>query len=129
MAAGMAPFLEGGGRSLCLVCGVGDRPDRHIADTGRAVAHVFDRYLCFEREDYRRGRAPGEIASRLADALEGAGVSSDRIDRRDTLPAALEAAVGLVQPGDLLVIFGTDVRTSLPLLRSAFALRRGLSPG
>ncbi|MFI4935066.1 MAG: Mur ligase family protein [Caulobacterales bacterium] len=112
------------GRRICMVSTVGNRPDGHIADCALAVAHRFDRYVCFEEVGYRRGRAPGEIAERLAVALASAGVPKELISACATEEEALAAGANLVEPSDLLVVLGTDVRTALPELRAAFSRRQ-----
>jgi hypothetical protein len=104
-----------------MVTSPGNRPDAQIDDCARSVARQFDHYVCFERLEWRRGRAPGEIARRLADALAAAGVPRDRIAMGPTQQDAMAAAANLAESGDLLVVLGTDVRTALPDLRAAFA--------
>lgn len=50
----------------------------------------------------------------------GAGVEKHQIASAPTQLEALEIAARTAESGDLLVILGTDVRTSLPELRRAF---------
>jgi hypothetical protein len=60
------------------------------------------------------------IAERLAKALIVAGVEKERIAALPTQQEAMFAAARLARAGDALVVFGTDVRKSVPELRSAF---------
>jgi cyanophycin synthetase len=109
------------GRRIGVVTGVGDRPDDQIDDCARAVAGRFDAYVCFEIPAYRRGRAPGEIVARLTRALADAGVAPDAVHRAETPAEAMRISAALSRPGDLIVVFGSNVRTALPQLRAAFA--------
>ena len=110
------------GRRICAITAPGNRPDHHIEDCARAVVGHFDYYICFERDEWRRGRAPGEIARYLEHALIQAGIATEQIASAWTQQDALVTAARIAGPDDFLVIFGTDVRKSLPQLRSAFGL-------
>ncbi|MGE0737274.1 MAG: Mur ligase family protein [Alphaproteobacteria bacterium] len=109
------------GRRICLVSSPGNRPDDQIDDCARAVAGHFDYYICFERVEWRRGRRAGEIAGRLADALGKAGTAAMSIASAATEREALALAAPLMSDGGLVVVLGTDVRSSLPGLRAACA--------
>jgi UDP-N-acetylmuramyl tripeptide synthase len=115
--------LTCGGRRICAFTSPGNRPDHQIEDCGRVVSGHFDYYICFERSDWRRGRAENEIARRLEQALLTAGIRADQIASAPTQQRAFEIAAKLVNSDDLLVILGTDVRKSIGDLRSAFGLR------
>jgi cyanophycin synthetase len=115
--------LTCGGRRICAFTSPGNRPDHQIEDCGRVVSGHFDYYICFERSDWRRGRAENEIARRLEQALLTAGNRADQIASAPTQQRAFEIAAKLVNSDDLLVVLGTDVRKSIGDLRSAFGLR------
>jgi cyanophycin synthetase len=114
--------LTCGGRRICAFTSPGNRPDHQIEDCGRAVSGHFDYYVCFERSDWRRGRAESEIARRLEHGLLTAGTREDQIASAPTQKRALEIAAKVASSDDLLVVLGTDVRKSIGDLRSAFDL-------
>jgi cyanophycin synthetase len=109
------------GQRLCLLSGVGNRPDSAYDEIAAAAASHFDRFVCFEVEHYRRGRPVGEIAQRLAAGLGARGVAPDRIDLACELESALVHACYRVRPGDLVAVLGEDARAALPVLRAVFA--------
>jgi len=113
------------GRRICVFTTPGNRPDKQIEECARAVADHFDRYVCFDRADWRRGRAPGDIARSLEQGLIEAGVSRDQIASALTQQDALVIAARTAKPDDFLVVLGTEVKQSLPDLRRAFALAAG----
>ncbi len=110
------------GRRICALTSPGNRPDRQIEQCGTTVAGHFDYFICFERSDWRRGRAENEIAWRLKHGLMTAGIREDQIASAPTQERALEIAAKIAGPGDLLIVLGTDVRKSILDLRSAFGL-------
>lgn len=110
------------GRRICAFTSPGNRPDRQIEDCGKTLAGHFDYYICFEIIEFRRGRAEGGISRRLAHGLLTAGVREDQIASALTQERALAIAAKVAGPDDLLVVLGTDVRTSIVDLRSAFGL-------
>lgn len=101
-----ADGLRGDGR-LGLVLGqAGNREDRDIRDLARVAAQARpDRtWLKDIGGEYLRGRAPGDIAAILSDALVAAGVAAD------TLPVCLDEALAArealqwARGGDILVL-------------------------
>jgi len=108
------------GKKICVITVPGNRPDWAFAESAEAVAGHFQRYICFERTEYRRGRKPGEIASRLADALMAAGVAHEAVattgDHKDAaLLLAREA-----KDEDFIVVFGTESMATVDSYRQAF---------
>jgi cyanophycin synthetase len=108
------------GKKICVITVPGNRPDWAFAESAEAVAGHFQRYICFERTEYRRGRKPGEIASRLGDALIAAGVAREAVtatgDHRDAaLLLAREA-----KAEDFVVVFGTESMATVDSYRQAF---------
>ena len=108
------------GRRICAFTSPGNRPDHQIEDCGRVVSGHFNYYICFERSDWRRGRAESEIVRRLEHGLLTAGVREDQIASAFTQERALEIAAKVANSDDLLVVLGTDVKKSIGDLRSAF---------
>lgn len=115
--------LSVSGRRFCLITGPGNRPDQQFTECARAVAGHFDRYICFDRVDWRRGRDSGEVARRLAEGLDFHSVPPDNVQMASDDRSAAEAAARQTAPGDLIVVYSTDVRKFLPELRAAFAAR------
>ncbi len=105
--AALASQMEVTGRRICVVSMPGDRRDEDVADAGAALAGHFDQFIC-KADDRRRGRGHDEIPQLLRRALIDAGTGDEKIsiipDEVEAVNTALEMAV----PGDLLVIFGDD---------------------
>jgi cyanophycin synthetase len=81
----------------------GDRSDDNIGESAAAVAGHFDHFIC---RDYKglRGRNAGEVPHLLKSGLTKEGVTSDRIEIIPDFVEAVERALTLAKPGDLLVI-------------------------
>ena len=108
------------GKKICVITVPGNRPDWAFAESAEAVAGHFQRYICFERTEYLRGRKPGEITSRLADALMAAGVAREAVattgDHKDAaLLLAREA-----KDEDFIIVFGTESMATVDSYRQAF---------
>ena len=108
------------GKRICAVTVPGNRPDWVFAEAAAALAGHFQRYVFFELKDYRRGRKPGEISMRLADAMLAAGVDPASVSVVDghTDVAALVAREA--KPGDLVIVFGMDKPKVIEQYRAAF---------
>jgi len=126
-----ADAARGDGR-LALVLGhAGNRED----DDYRALAAIAAQYrpdlvVLKDIDDYLRGRAPGEIAAIMREALLQNGVPDGNIViQLDETQAAL-ATVQWAKPGDLLVlpIHNTDARDKLTGLLDDLH-DRGWQPG
>ncbi len=100
--------MEVGGRRLCVLAAPGDRRNEDIHAIARAAAGAFDQFI-IRRDDDLRGRKPNEVTDLLRAGLLEAGVSADRITTIEDEQQAVNAALGLGQRGDLLVIFGDDI--------------------
>ncbi len=105
--AALASQMEVTGKRICVVSMPGDRRDEDVADAGAALAGHFDQFIC-KADDRRRGRGHDEIPQLLRRALIDAGTEDEMIsiipDEVEAVNTALEMAV----PGDLVVIFGDD---------------------
>ncbi len=105
--AALASQMEVTGKRICVVSMPGDRRDEDVADAGAALAGHFDQFIC-KADDRRRGRGHDEIPQLLRRALIDAGKGDEMIsiipDEVEAVNTALEMAV----PGDLVVIFGDD---------------------
>ncbi len=105
------------GRRICMLNAPGNRIDAHYLDIAKAAAGGFDAYVCTGPDD-TRGRAPGEVARRLARALVDAGVPQSRIgcvpDEVVAVPYTLRAS----RPGDLVILFCHNPARSWDQVRS-----------
>ena len=104
-------------RRLAVVTVPGDRRDEDLREVGRLCA-AFDAVIVKEDED-RRGRAPGAIAAIMADAMRGAGLADDRIERIDDEPSAVAALLDRLHDGDVGIVLADDVRAVLDQVRAA----------
>ena len=108
------------GKKICVITVPGNRPDWAFAESAAAVAGHFQRYICFERTEYLRGRKPGEIVSRLADALVAAGVAREAVA---TTGGHKDAALLLAREAtdeDFIAVFGTESMATVDDYRQAF---------
>jgi cyanophycin synthetase len=92
-------------RKLVVVAAPGDRRDQDIQQVARNVAGHFDHYIC-RRDDVLRGRQPDEVPRMLAETLLEEGVSPDQVDVIPPEADAVDAALRMGQPDDLILIFG-----------------------
>jgi cyanophycin synthetase len=102
--ADLAQRLEVMGRRIVVLAGPGDRRDEDLIAIARAVAGRFDHYIC-RRDDNLRDRKPEEVPRIQAAALKAAGVPEAAITVIPDEQEAINAALEMGQPGDLLLIF------------------------
>ena len=107
------------GRKLCLLTIGGNRSEAHTLACGRALAGAFDRYLCYEREDLLRGRPRGEISGLLRRGMIEGGAPEAAVEAGLDIWDAVERAVELAEPGDLIVILATAWPSLVPAFRAA----------
>jgi cyanophycin synthetase len=89
------------GRLIVLLGGPGDRPEARIVAQGR-IAGSADLLLLHDHPRYRRGRSAGETpALYRAGAIE-AGLASDKILDFADETGALDHALAIAQPGDVI---------------------------
>jgi cyanophycin synthetase len=111
------------GRRICAVTVPGNRPDWQYPESAAALKPHFERYVIFEREELLRGRAKGEIARRLTEALTDAGINRGAISVVDDWHEAGALLAREVQPDDLVVFFGANPQTPVDEFRAAFQQR------
>jgi cyanophycin synthetase len=111
MLADLAQRLEVRGRRIVVVAGPGDRRDEDIRDIAAAVAGRFDHYIC-RRDDGLRGRASDEVPKMIAAVLRERGVPEAAISLIPDEQEAIDAALRMGQPGDLLLIFADALTRS-----------------
>src|SRR5882762_2549526 len=100
----LALRLDVTGRRIVVLAGPGDRRDEDLVAIAKAVAGRFDHYIC-RRDDGLRDRAPDEVPRIQAQALRAAGVPDGAISIIPDEQEAIEAALRMGEPGDLLLIF------------------------
>ena len=103
--------LEPTGRRICVMAGPGDRRDEDIRAIARRTAGRFDHYIC-RRDDQLRGRKPDEVPLMLRETLVEAGVPTDRIQVIPDEQQAVDAALRMARPGDLLLVFADAITRS-----------------
>jgi cyanophycin synthetase len=104
MLADLAGRLDVAGRRIVVLAGPGDRRDEDLRAIARAVAGRFDHYVC-RRDDNLRERGPDEVPRIMAAELLAAGVPQAAISVIPDEQAAIDAALRMGQPGDLLLVF------------------------
>jgi cyanophycin synthetase len=104
MLADLALRLDVTGRRIVVLAGPGDRRDQDLVAIAKAVAGRFDHYIC-RRDDNLRARASDEVPRIQAEALRAAGVPDSAISIIPDEQEAIEAALRMGEPGDLLLIF------------------------
>src|SRR6204780_2472589 len=102
--AELAQRLDVTGRRIVVLAGPGDRRDEDLVAIAHAVAGRFDHYIC-RRDDALRDRKPDEVPRIQAAALQAAGVPGSAISIIPDEQEAIEAALRMGEPGDLLLIF------------------------
>ena len=102
--ADLAQRLDVQGRRIVVLAGPGDRRDEDLRDIAQAVAGRFDHYIC-RRDDGLRGRDGDEVPRILARALRDQGVPEDAISLIPDEQDAIDAALRMGRPGDLVLIF------------------------
>ena len=102
--ADLAQRLDVQGRRIVVLAGPGDRRDEDLREIAQAVAGRFDHYIC-RRDDSLRGRDGDEVPRILAAALREAGVAGSAISLIPDEQEAIDAALRMGQPGDLILVF------------------------
>jgi cyanophycin synthetase len=104
MMADLAQRLDVPGRRIVVFTGPGDRRDEDLRAIAAAVAGKFDHYIV-RRDDALRGRDGDEVPRIVAQALRDAGVAAGAITVIPDEQEAVDAALRMGQPGDLLLMF------------------------
>ena len=109
--ADLAQRLDVVGRRIVVLAGPGDRRDEDLRAIAEAVAGRFDHYIC-RRDDSLRGRDGDEVPRIIAKALQATGVPEDAISIIPDEQEAIDAALRMGQPGDLLLVFADALTRS-----------------
>jgi len=102
--ADLVQRLDVGGRRIVVLAGPGDRRNEDLRAIAEAAAGRFDHYIV-RRDDSLRGRDGDEVPRIIAKALAAAGVSDSAISTIPDEQEAVEAALHMGQPGDLVLVF------------------------
>ena len=109
--ADLAGRLDVAGRRIIVVAGPGDRRDEDLREIANVVAGKFDHYIC-RRDDTLRGRDGDEVPRIIAKALQEKGVPASAITIIPDEQQAIDAALKMGQPGDLLLVFADALARS-----------------
>jgi cyanophycin synthetase len=100
----MADGFTIAGRKIVVLAAPGDRRDEDVVAIAEAAAGHFDHYIC-RRDDRLRGRGENEVPEMLRDALMANGVSEDQIELIPDEQQAVDAALTMGRPGDMVIVF------------------------
>ncbi|MEM7172307.1 MAG: cyanophycin synthetase, partial [Pseudomonadota bacterium] len=106
--ANLARQLDVAGKRICVLTMPGDRRDEDIAEAAQVVSGHFDSYIC-RRDDNLRGRGSEEVPQLLKSSLLQNGVDEGAITIIPEEEKAVEAALKMADPGDLVLIFGDNI--------------------
>jgi len=109
--ADLAQRLDVRGRRIVVVAGPGDRRDEDIRAIAETVAGRFDHYIC-RRDDGLRGRESDEVPKMIAQVLRDKGVPESAIEIIPDEQEAIDAALRMGRPGDLLLVFADALTRS-----------------
>jgi cyanophycin synthetase len=109
--ADLAQRLDVQGRRIIVLAGPGDRRDEDLRAIAEAVAGRFDHYIC-RRDDGLRGRDGDEVPLILSRALQSSGVPLEQISMIPDEQQAIDAALRMGEPGDLVLIFADALTRS-----------------
>jgi cyanophycin synthetase len=109
--AELAGRLDVFGKRIVVVAGPGDRRDEDLRAIADALAGGFDHYIC-RRDDDLRGRGGSDVPDMIAAQLRARGVSAAAIQVIPDEQDAIDAALQMGQPGDLVMIFADALTRS-----------------
>ena len=109
--ADLAARLDVSGRRLVVLAGPGDRRDEDLHAIAAVVAGKFDHYVV-RRDDALRGRDGDEVPRIISQALRDLGTAEEMITVIPDEQQALDAALRMGKPGDLLLVFADALTRS-----------------
>ncbi len=109
-------------RRFVVISGAGDRRDEDIRRQTEILGAAFDEVILYE-DQCQRGRGDGEVVALLRQGLAGA-TRAARVQEIHGEFAAIDAALGQLDPGDLCLILIDQVDESLAHIASRVALAR-----
>ena len=112
-------------RRLIVYTAAGDRRDEDIIQQGTMIAHGFDHWVLYE-DACTRGRADGEVIRLMKQGIPEARRLKSCIETRGEFNA-IETALGMLQPGDLLLVQADQVDAAVTFVHERLASRSPLS--
>ena len=108
--AAVAPFLAAlkKARLIGVLNAPGDRREEDFDEIAKIAAPHFDHVILRDDEDLR-GRAPGEVAGYLGDALVKYGMKRDSVELAKNETDAVRRALSLARRDDLVGIFADRI--------------------
>jgi cyanophycin synthetase len=106
-------------RRIAVYSAAGDRRDIDMIRQGEILGAAFDRVILYE-DHYTRGRLPGEIMALFHRGL-GSGGRVAEVQAIHGWQNAVEAALWLAQPGDLLLIQADQIDETVAFVRDRLA--------
>ena len=104
----LAGKLDVGGKRIAVLAGPGDRRDQDIEDIAKAAADDFDVFIC-KADDNRRGRGHDEVPQILCKTLLDLGIEQSAIHVIPDEVEAVDAALAMGEPDDLVMVFGDAI--------------------
>ncbi len=98
-------------RRSVVISGAGDRRDEDIREQTVILGAAFDDVILYQ-DAAQRGRADGEVLGLLRGGLQGAARTT-RVDELRGEFAAIDHALGRLQPGDLCLVLVDQVEEAL----------------
>jgi cyanophycin synthetase len=108
--ATVAPFLSSMKRNrlIGVLNAPGDRRDEDFDQIGQLAAPHFDHVILRDDEDLR-GRAPGEVAGKIADALVKHGLTRENVEIAKNETDAVRRALALAKRDDFVAVFADRI--------------------
>lgn len=103
-------------RRVCAGNGSGNRRDEDLREFGTILAGIYDEVVLSDPDP--RGRELGETPRLIQEAAVEAGMPPGRIHHAASEEAAMEAALALARPGDLVVLQADDHQLALRVVDS-----------
>jgi cyanophycin synthetase len=102
-------------RRMAVYSTAGDRRDCDMIKQGELLGSAFDRVILYE-DHYLRGRAQGEIMGLFRKGVESSTRTKEIIEITGATKAA-EAALNMVQPGELLLLQADKIDETMDWIR------------
>jgi cyanophycin synthetase len=107
------------GKRTAVFTAAGDRRDCDMIRQGQIVGAAFDRIVLYE-DHYRRGRPDGQITSLIRQGLAGAARTTEILEVPGFFKA-IDTALDLVQPGEVLLIQADTIDETIDYVRRYMA--------
>ncbi len=104
MAAMLAQMRKRYKRVIGVLGGTGDRRDEDLVELGQLAGGMVD-HLFVKQDENLRGRPSGEAAGLIREGAVRGGLNESKISVVLPEPEAVDAAMRMAQPRDLVVIF------------------------